>query len=102
MQVPVIKRNTQYPAMGKQVFHTGEDNVTSLIFRVFEGKAGGTEADGKHMHTFLVTDLRPLPRGQAKVEVTFSMAKNEGTLQVSYKDITPGCESELHSAFPNA
>jgi molecular chaperone DnaK len=80
----VIERNTTIPARRTEVFSTAEDNQPAVDIAVLQGERE-LAADNRVLGRFRLENIRPAPRGEAQVEVTFDLDAN-GILNVSARD----------------
>jgi molecular chaperone DnaK len=84
----LIPKNTPIPAEGRQVFTTAKDNQTAVKIRVCQG-ASRHFVDNVAVGELQLRQLRPAPRGEVKVEVSF-LIDADGTLSVSAQDMETG------------
>ena len=89
----IIERNTTIPARRSEVFSTAEDNQPSVDIVVLQGERE-IAADNRVLGRFQLTGIRPAPRGEAQVEVTFDIDAN-GILNVTAKDKDTGTEQGI-------
>lgn len=89
----IIERNTTIPARRSEVFSTAEDNQPSVDIVVLQGERENA-ADNRVLGRFQLTGIRPAPRGEAQVEVTFDIDAN-GILHVTAKDKDTGTEQGI-------
>lgn len=89
----IIERNTTIPARRSEVFSTAEDNQPSVEIVVLQGERE-IAADNRALGRFELTGIRPAPRGEAQVEVTFDIDAN-GILHVTAKDKDTGTEQGI-------
>jgi molecular chaperone DnaK len=89
----VIERNTTIPARRSEVFSTAEDNQTAVDIVVLQGERE-MAADNRQLARFRLEGIRPAPRGQPQVEVTFDIDAN-GILNVSARDKDTGTEQQV-------
>ena len=89
----IIERNTTIPARRSEVFSTAEDNQPSVEIVVLQGERENA-ADNRVLGRFELTGIRPAPRGEAQVEVTFDIDAN-GILNVTAKDKDTGTEQGI-------
>jgi molecular chaperone DnaK len=89
----IIERNTAVPARRSEVFSTAEDNQPAVYIVVLQGERE-LAADNRVLGRFRLENLRPAPRGQTQIEVTFDMDAN-GILKVSAKDKDTGAEQSI-------
>ena len=85
---PIVKRNTTIPTRKSKIFTTAEDNQTSVEIHIVQGERPMAK-DNRSLGRFRLTGIPPLPRGMAKIEVTFDIDAN-GILHVSAKDLMTG------------
>ena len=81
----IIPKNSTIPTSETQIFTTAQDNQTSMDFNVLQGERELAD-DNFSIGQFQLTDITPLPRGDAKVEVSFAVDVN-GILKVSAQDL---------------
>ena len=89
----VIERNTTIPARRTETFSTAEDNQSAVDVVVLQGERERA-ADNRTLGRFRLENIRPAPRGEAQVEVTFDIDAN-GILNVSAKDKDTGAEQRI-------
>ncbi|CAH8562140.1 unnamed protein product [Heterobilharzia americana] len=89
----MIDRNTTIPSKVTQIFTTAVDNQTQVEFRVYQGERKMV-ADNILLGEFTLVGLPPVPRGVARIEVTFDIDAN-GIVSVSAKDIDTGKEQKI-------
>lgn len=81
----MISRNTTIPTEHTELFTTHQDGLTSVDIRVFQGERPAV-VHNKFLGEFKLCDIPPMPRGQAKIDVTFSVDAN-GILSVKAIDL---------------
>jgi molecular chaperone DnaK len=89
----VIERNTTIPARRAEVFSTAEDNQTAVDIVVLQGEREMAR-DNRQLAKFRLEGIRPAPRGEPQVEVTFDIDAN-GILNVSARDKDTGAEQQV-------
>ena len=89
----VIERNTTIPARRTEVFSTAEDDQQAVDVVVLQGERERA-SDNRALARFRLEDIRPAPRGEPQVEVTFDIDAN-GILHVSAKDKDTGAEQQV-------
>jgi molecular chaperone DnaK len=89
----VIERNTTIPARRTETFSTAEDNQPAVDVVVLQGEREKA-ADNRALARFRLENIRPAPRGEPQVEVTFDVDAN-GILHVSAKDQGTGAEQRV-------
>ncbi|CAH2083447.1 unnamed protein product [Euphydryas editha] len=88
----VIQRNTPIPCKQVKEITTLEDYQISMTIEIFEGERSLTK-DNHLLGVFELHNIPPVPRGVAKVDVTFDIDVN-GILTVSARDRSTGnCKS---------
>jgi molecular chaperone DnaK len=89
----VIERNTTIPARRTETFSTAEDNQSAVDVNVLQGERERA-ADNRVLGRFRLEGIRPAPRGQPQVEVTYDIDAN-GILNVSARDKDTGAEQRI-------
>jgi molecular chaperone DnaK len=89
----IIERNTTIPARRSEVFSTAQDNQDSVEIVVLQGERERA-ADNRVLGRFTLTGIRPAPRGEPQVEVTFDIDAN-GILNVNARDKDTGAEQGI-------
>ncbi|MGA6225288.1 molecular chaperone DnaK [Streptomyces umbrinus] len=89
----IIERNTTIPVRRTETFSTAEDNQPAVDVVVLQGERESA-ADNRVLGRFQLTDIRPAPRGEAQVEVTFDVDAN-GILHVTARDKDTGKEQSI-------
>ena len=80
----IIDRNTSIPVSKTRPYTTVTDNQESVTFRVIQGERP-MASDNISLGTFTLPDIPPAPRGEPKLEVTFSI-NVDGVLDVTAKN----------------
>src|ERR1700677_4560799 len=89
----VIERNTTIPARRTQVFSSADDNQSAVDIVVLQGERERA-ADNRVLGRFRLENIRPAPRGEPQIEVTFEIDAN-GILHVSAQDKSTGAEQSI-------
>ncbi|MFE9842046.1 molecular chaperone DnaK [Streptomyces goshikiensis] len=89
----IIERNTTIPVRRTETFSTAEDNQPAVDVVVLQGERE-LAADNRVLGRFQLTDIRPAPRGEAQIEVTFDVDAN-GILNVTARDKDTGKEQSI-------
>ncbi|HTW20789.1 MAG TPA: molecular chaperone DnaK [Mycobacteriales bacterium] len=89
----VIERNTTIPARRTETFSTAEDNQTAVDVVILQGERERA-ADNRVLGRFRLENIRPAPRGEPQIEVTFDIDAN-GILHVSARDKDTGAEQSI-------
>ncbi|MFK0024097.1 molecular chaperone DnaK [Streptomyces sp. NPDC090798] len=89
----IVERNTTIPVRRSETFSTAEDNQPAVDIVVLQGERERA-ADNRVLGRFQLTDIRPAPRGEPQVEVTFDIDAN-GILNVSARDKDTGKEQGI-------
>src|SRR5215831_5069335 len=84
----VITANTSIPTRAKKIFATTEDNQTYVAIEIYQGEQE-LASRNRRLGRFILGDLRPAPRGQTKVEVSFTMDA-DGILEITAAEIGTG------------
>jgi molecular chaperone DnaK len=86
----LMKANTRIPAMRENEYTTHEDNQTSVTVAVFNGQLGSQSKIGQ----FNLNDIRPRPRGEPRIAVSFSIDAS-CVLTVTARDKETGKSSSI-------
>jgi molecular chaperone DnaK len=89
----IIERNTTIPARRSEVFSTAADNQPAVDVVVLQGERERA-ADNRVLGRFQLTNIRPAPRGEPQIEVTFDIDAN-GILSVTARDRDTGAEQGI-------
>ena len=81
----VISRNAAIPTSASQIFTNAEDDQTVMDFHILQGERE-MAIDNISLGQFQLTDIPPLPRGKAQVEVMFQIDVN-GIVKVSAEEL---------------
>ena len=89
----VIDRNTTIPARRTEVFSTADDEQSAVDIVVLQGERERA-ADNRTLGRFRLEGIRPAPRGEPQIEVTYDIDAN-GILNVSARDKDTGAEQQI-------
>jgi molecular chaperone DnaK len=81
MMSTIIARNSTVPTKAKEIYTTFADNQTGVVINVYQGERDFVK-DNRHLASFTLKGIPPLPAGAAKVVVTF-LIDADGILHVS-------------------
>jgi molecular chaperone DnaK len=84
----VIPENTTIPTRERKVFATTEDDQTFVAIEVFQGP-NEVASKNRRLGRFVLGDLPSQPRGQVRVEVSFTLDA-DGILEVSAVEASSG------------
>jgi molecular chaperone DnaK len=91
----LIERNTSIPTDKKEIFSTAADNQTAVTISVYQGESEIARSAGNRLlGEFNLEGIRPAPRGEPRIEVTFSLDRN-GILTVTAKDLDTSKEAKI-------
>ena len=91
----LIDRNTTIPTEKSQVFSTASDNQPAVTVSVYQGESEIAKSPANRLlGEFNLEGIRPAPRGEPQIEVTFTLDKN-GILTVRAKDKDTGKEAHI-------
>jgi molecular chaperone DnaK len=86
----VIRRNATIPVEQTRNFATTNDHQDSVYIRIAQGESRKFQ-DNQALGELELTNLRPAPRGEVVVAVTFEL-EADGTLRVRARDVETGRE----------
>jgi heat shock protein 1/8 len=89
----MVKRNTPIPISKEEIFSTFSDNQPGVTVRVYEGERELTK-DNNLLGTFQLTGIPPMPKGTARIKVTFSVDVN-GIMSVKAIEESTGKENKI-------
>ena len=89
----IIERNTTIPTRRTETFSTAEDNQTAVDVVILQGERERA-ADNRVLGRFRLENIRPAPRSEPQIEVTFDIDAN-GILNVSARDKDTGAEQRI-------
>ncbi|XP_041000463.1 heat shock cognate 70 kDa protein-like [Juglans microcarpa x Juglans regia] len=89
----VIPRNTTIPTKMEANYSNFYDNQTSALFSIYEGERARVK-DNNWLGEFRLVDIPAVPRGAAKLKVSFDIDAN-GILNVSAEEVTTGVRRKI-------
>jgi len=89
----IAERNTTVPARRTETFATADDEQTAVDVVVLQGERE-MASDNRVLGRFRLEGIRPAPRGEAQVEVTFDIDAN-AILNVTARDRETGREQKI-------
>jgi molecular chaperone DnaK len=89
----IIERNTTIPVRRSETFSTAVDDQPAVDVVVLQGERERA-ADNRVLGRFQLTGIRPAPRGEPQIEVTFDIDAN-GILNVTARDKDTGVEQGI-------
>jgi molecular chaperone DnaK len=89
----IVDRNTTIPVRRSETFSTAADNQPAVDVVVLQGERERA-ADNRVLGRFQLTDIRPAPRGEPQIEVTFDIDAN-GILNVTARDRDTGAQQGI-------
>jgi molecular chaperone DnaK len=93
LMTKIVERNTTIPVRRSEVFSTAEDNQPAVDVVVLQGerdRAGDNRALGR----FRLENIRPAPRGEPQIEVTYDIDAN-GILDVTARDTDTNAKQSI-------
>ncbi|MEU7873068.1 molecular chaperone DnaK [Dactylosporangium sp. NPDC049140] len=93
LMTTVIERNTTIPTRRTETFTTAQDNQPAVDVVVLQGERERA-ADNRVLGRMRLENIRPAPRGEPQIEVTYDIDAN-GILNVSAKDKDTGAEQKI-------
>jgi len=89
----LIPQNTTVPTSRSHIFTTVKDDQISVKIIVLQGEHRDAHKN-ELLGEFILTGLRPAPRGEVEVEVTFDI-NADGIVSVNAKDMDTGIEQAI-------
>ncbi|MCZ6463688.1 MAG: Hsp70 family protein, partial [Proteobacteria bacterium] len=89
----LIERNTTVPVSKGHNFTTTRDNQSAVKIRVLQGESENA-SDNDLLGEFVLSGIRPAPKGEPEVEVSFDIDAN-GIVSVSARDQATGKEQSI-------
>jgi len=89
----IIPQNSTVPTARSKVFTTIHDNQTAVKIMVFQGESKKAE-ENELLGEFILDGLRPAPKGEVEVEVTFEI-NSDGIVSVSAKNLETGMKQSI-------
>lgn len=89
----VIEANTTIPTSRSLVFSTVDDNQEEVEIKIYQGEREIAE-ENKFLGKFILTGIKPAPKGVPRIEVTFSININ-GILKVGAIDLSTKSKKEV-------
>ncbi|MEO1175149.1 MAG: Hsp70 family protein, partial [Myxococcota bacterium] len=93
MAETIIGKDTTIPTEAKKIFTTVRDNQSQVKIVVFQGESRKI-VDNELLGEFVLSELRPAPRGVVQVEVSFAISA-DGLVTVAAKDVETGREQTI-------
>ncbi|MCG8589155.1 MAG: Hsp70 family protein, partial [Proteobacteria bacterium] len=89
----LIERNTTVPVSKGHIFTTTRDNQSAVKIRVLQGESE-TAAENDLLGEFVLGGIRPAPKGEPEIDVSFDIDAN-GIVSVSARDLATGKEQSI-------
>ena len=90
---PLIPRNTPIPHEICKTYHTTNDDQTQVRVEIYQGAS--QKAESNHLlGEFVLTGLRPAPRGEMQVRISFAIDA-DGIVKVSAEDMESGNQIDM-------
>jgi molecular chaperone DnaK len=93
LMTKIVERNTTIPVRRSEVFSTAEDNQPAVDIAVLQGERDRA-ADNRVLGRFRLENIRPAPRGEPQIEVTYDIDAN-GILDVTARDTDTGAQQSI-------
>ncbi|MCP4674810.1 MAG: Hsp70 family protein [Deltaproteobacteria bacterium] len=84
----IIERNAAIPVEQSRLFNTSTDNQTEVSIDVYQGESRRI-VENTQLGQILLTDIRPAPRGEIKIRITFEI-DTDGILGVAARNEETG------------
>jgi molecular chaperone DnaK len=89
----LIERNTTVPVSKAHIFTTTRDDQSAVKIRVLQGESE-TAVENDLLGEFVLSGIRPAPKGEPEVEVSFDIDAN-GIVSASARDLATGKEQSI-------
>ena len=89
----LIERNTTVPVTKGHIFTTTRDDQSAVKIRVLQGESD-LAAENDLLGEFVLSGIRPAPKGEPEVEVSFDIDAN-GIVSASARDLATGKEQSI-------
>ena len=89
----LIDRNTTVPVSKAHIFTTTRDNQSAVKIRVLQGESD-TAVENDLLGEFVLSGIRPAPKGEPEIEVSFDIDAN-GIVSASARDLATGKEQSI-------
>ncbi len=89
----LIERNTTVPVHKAHIFTTTRDEQSAVKIRVLQGESE-IAAENDLLGEFVLAEIRPAPKGDPEIEVSFDIDAN-GIVSVSARDLATGKEQSI-------
>src|SRR3954454_3485067 len=93
LMTKIIERNTTIPTRRTETFSTAEDNQPAVDIVVLHGERERA-GDNRVLGRFRLENIRPAPRGEPQIEVTFDVDAN-GIVHVTARDKDTGAQQSI-------
>ncbi|MDT3445357.1 MULTISPECIES: molecular chaperone DnaK [unclassified Pseudofrankia] len=84
LMTKIVERNTTIPVRRSEVFSTAQDDQPAVDIVVLQGERDRA-SDNRALGRFRLENIRPAPRGEPQIEVTYDIDAN-GILNVTARD----------------
>jgi len=88
----ILGKNTPIPVERQRVFVTSHDNQTLVVIQVCQGESRKF-SENAPLGTLTLEGIPPRPRGEAEIEVTFTV-DTDGILNVRARDVKTGLATQ--------
>lgn len=99
----LVERNTNIPAERTRRFTTSADDQSVVRLQIYEGESRNT-ADNSKLGELTLEGIRPAPRGEVELDVTFRL-NTDGMLEVSAVDpetgVSQNCSLNISGGLSN-
>jgi len=91
--IPMIPANTKVPCNVTRPFTTIKDYQKEIEIKIVQGERP-MGSDNSLLGNFILQNIKPLPRGKVRIDVTYKVDRN-GILHVSAIDAITGSKKEI-------
>lgn len=89
---PLILTGTMQPVIISQIFSTASDNQNLIMIKIYRGNVKMIQ-EATFLGSYQATGISPAPRGEPKVEITFSV--NDSDIRLFAKDLNTNKEIKI-------
>jgi molecular chaperone DnaK (HSP70) len=97
----IIPRGFNIPCNKTRRYETTVDNQTRVSIQIFEGE-GSLQKENKKLGKFILSEIPPLPKGEAEIDVTIGVNEDTTVIEVTAKCIQNSEEKQVKMVYKGA